>query len=154
MVVAIAIVLLLLLATRSKKEPTFGWFKSEQLLISFHSNYYGKRFRLLHQNGTLGKRNERKRRPSWRERSSTFSVFWDLKLKTPFLTNPPHWIRASERYLTDKNPIHGRETAWIFLFSAETFESDLNMMTVEGMLLVTPSTSITVELSRYVKIIS
>ena len=32
-----------------------------------------------------------------------------------------HSIRASEQYLNDKNPIHGRETASIFRFIAENF---------------------------------
>ena len=38
----------------------------------------------------------------------------------------PQSIRASERYLNNENLIHGRETAMIFLFSAETFESDFS----------------------------
>ena len=33
----------------------------------------------------------------------------------------PQLIRASELYPNDKNPIHGRETAPIFQFSAEVF---------------------------------
>ena len=37
-------------------------------------------------------------------------------------------IIASERYLNHKNPIHGREIASIFRFSAETFESDLEQL--------------------------
>ena len=39
--------------------------------------------------------------------------------KTPKLQ--PHTIRASERYLNDKNPILGRETVSSFRFSAENF---------------------------------
>ena len=31
-----------------------------------------------------------------------------------------------ERYLSGKNPIHGRETASIFRFSGEIFESDFS----------------------------
>ena len=31
----------------------------------------------------------------------------------------PHSIRASERYLNNKNPIHGQETALIFRLCAE-----------------------------------
>ena len=39
-----------------------------------------------------------------------------------------HSIRASERYLKDKNPIHRRETASIFRFDAETSESDFKLL--------------------------
>ena len=35
---------------------------------------------------------------------------------------------TSKRYLNDKNPIHNRETASIFQFSAETFESDFTFL--------------------------
>ena len=34
-----------------------------------------------------------------------------------------HSTRASKQYLNDNSPIHGRETAYIFRFSEETFES-------------------------------
>ena len=36
-----------------------------------------------------------------------------------------------ERYLSDKNRIHGRETASIFRFSGENFESDFSQTSTE-----------------------
>ena len=62
-----------------------------------------------------------------------FSDPWDLKLKWDFdhktYKLKPHLITAAQWYLNVKNPpIHGQETASIFQFCEESFESDLLFM--------------------------
>ena len=56
-----------------------------------------------------------------------FEAKCDFDCKTYKLKQ--HLITASEWYLNDKNPpIHDQETASIFQFCAESFESDLIFM--------------------------
>ena len=45
----------------------------------------------------------------------------------------PESVTVSERYLNDKNPIHDRETASLFRFSAESFESDFGKVSAQGL---------------------
>ena len=59
-----------------------------------------------------------------------FFIFLGFEAKSDFdhktFKIKSHSTRASEPYMNDKSPIHGRETALTFRFSAETFESDFN----------------------------
>ena len=59
-----------------------------------------------------------------------------FEAKTDFDKKPsklkPYLIRSSDRYRNQTNPTHGGETASIFRFSAETFESDFDAASLYG----------------------
>ena len=57
------------------------------------------------------------------EKSSSFSVFQDLKFKTSLSRNfkiKLHSVRALKQYLNEKNVGHGRETALISKSTAQS----------------------------------
>ena len=56
-----------------------------------------------------------------------FSIPWDLKIKATLITKRHNEVTLNQSFkiMSERQgPLHGRETASIIRFSAETFESD------------------------------